>query len=366
MADNITVSNEKCILHSYYGFSSTRVLNMPDEVAKAQLNLSEVEVQKSFDKDSVSDAVIAERRSIYEMTVAEYNYDPANDKPLLSEDKILLADHFGQDLRLVVQLSEERASELCNEYVDKEEAAFLEKDENKRMEMMMETPEDIFDDTFEIPEPSYVPLVFCGRHDDYDLPEILEKLETNKHDVRYGTEPYSMFNLSHDVMCFSNIDWNKYPGSAGLKNKIRHNLAETLAYAEMNDDKNRFDYIVKMSELGKGEVLSRNIDRYKMMLSSHLKANHISETYAERSQTLASRMLKKECDAYTKYREGVYADDEKLYEEEVLSEIDSAENEQTMRNLIYKDENISPEIADRDLPWYVSERMEQAGISLEK
>ena len=221
-------------------------------------------------------------------------------------------------------------------------------------------------DSYKPEEPTYIERIFVGDATQYDLPEIIEKLEEVKTDNRYGTDAISTFNLSHDISEFGRIDWSNYPNSRGMKDNIQQLLSECVVRSEKNSNPKDFKYLANAADIGEGELFDRKVREYRGLLSSG-EYMIVSDKAYDISLDLSDNMNRYEWESYV---ESVYNDDmNEAYKEELDSigpmELYGTDDYDEVKTKILERENMDVNTPDRELPWYVAKELEDAGFEVE-
>ena len=177
-------------------------------------------------------------------------------------------------------------------------------------------------------------------------------LERDVRDTEAGKDAEATLDLADDVR-----DYVRFYCYSSDSDGVQWRLAEEIARADVNFNPTQMRYLSKASELPEGELLARNIREINGQLSTKDGRNSMIQHLYHMADSIASKAMTG--------REWEDIQERRL-EEELQAEVDAEmrENEPYMRQMIYEQENISPDTPDSRLPYYVAKRMEEAGVTL--
>jgi hypothetical protein len=177
-------------------------------------------------------------------------------------------------------------------------------------------------------------------------------LDRDFRDTYAGKDAEETLDLVDDLRDFTRF-LRQSDGSDG----VRYRLAQEVAQADMNFDPAKFEYLCKASELGAGELFSRNVRQIDSELLSENGRSRVMQHLYEMADKIAEKTMS--ASSWEKIQEDRLEADLRAGVEEEMRE-----QEPFIRARIYEEENIPSSTPDSALPYYVAKRMEESGVQL--
>jgi hypothetical protein len=186
------------------------------------------------------------------------------------------------------------------------------------------------------------------------LRDVISDLEDLRSCGKLGRDAYKTFELAQEVDEYGRTDWSKAVSSECVTS-IRYLLSNCVARANADFKPGFFIYRNVTSELSDGELLERDTQHCISMLDIDEKRNDIASKLYEMSDSIAVKTLSEsEWSAFK----------EKVKQISLTQGYDDAAESRAARARVCKRHNIDSATPDRELPYYVSKDMEDAGVSM--
>lgn len=190
--------------------------------------------------------------------------------------------------------------------------------------------------------------------DDFD--DIYYNVDKAIYNDALGKDAYKTADLADELSVFAGTDWSNCNGDD--KNKLQRRLAECVARTDANFAPGEFRIKTRTSGLPAGEILHRDENAVYLDLLDKTKVGSVVDRMYTTSMSIAEKTLSANDVARLQERF------ERTVNDKVLAEFDAKSEAESARERVYAKHNIDSKTKDRELPYYVSEEMSEAGVDL--
>lgn len=189
-------------------------------------------------------------------------------------------------------------------------------------------------------------------HSKEDFDEIMQDISMLKENDDLGKDAYVTLELANALESYRQTDWSTV--DTDYHTSIRYRLAECVSVMDACNSPNKFRQLTKTTGLAVGELLHRNtVEIAGKMLDEKSLQSTISDVYDVCYHIAGKTLSEVEWNKFQmKLNQLVYGDTYDVVTEEMN------------RDRIYMKHNIDPNTPDRELPFYVSQEMENSGVTL--